>query len=42
MWNRARLRPRSLGNGVRQCTHIFNSPAEIDRTLEIARAIARG
>ena len=42
MWNRGRLRPRSLGNGVRQCTHIFNSPAEIDRTLEIARAVARG
>ncbi|HEY9139843.1 MAG TPA: aminotransferase class V-fold PLP-dependent enzyme [Bryobacteraceae bacterium] len=42
MWNRARLRPRSLGNGVRQCTHIFNSTAEIDRTLEIARAVARG
>jgi isopenicillin-N epimerase len=42
MWNRGRLRPRSLGNGVRQCTHIFNSTAEIDRTVEIARAIARG
>ncbi|MGO9615543.1 MAG: aminotransferase class V-fold PLP-dependent enzyme, partial [Bryobacteraceae bacterium] len=42
MWNRGRLRPRALGNGVRQCTHIFNSPSEIDRTLEIARAVARG
>ena len=42
MWSRGRLRPRSLGNGVRQCTHIFNSPAEIDRTLDIARAIAHG
>jgi len=41
MWNRARLRPRSLGNGVRQCTHIFNSPAEIDRSLEVVRALVR-
>jgi selenocysteine lyase/cysteine desulfurase len=41
MWNRGRLRPRALGNGVRQCTHIFNCPAEIDRTLEIAGALAR-
>jgi isopenicillin-N epimerase len=40
-WNRARQRPRSLGNGVRQCTHIFNSPAEVDKSLEIVRAVAR-
>jgi isopenicillin-N epimerase len=42
MWNRGRLRPRSLGDGVRHCTHIFNSPAEVDRSLEIVRALAKG
>jgi selenocysteine lyase/cysteine desulfurase len=42
MWNRGRLRPRSLGNGVRHCTHIFNSPAEIDRAVEIVRTLAKG
>ena len=42
MWKRGRLRPRSLGAGVRHCTHIFNSPAEVDRALEIVRALARG
>jgi selenocysteine lyase/cysteine desulfurase len=25
-WNRGRMRPRGSGNGVRHCTHIFNSP----------------
>jgi len=42
MWNRGRLRPRSLGNGVRHCTHIFNSPVEIDRALEIVRSLTQG
>ena len=41
MWNRGRLRPRSNGAGVRHCTHIFNSPAEVDRALEIVRGLAR-
>ena len=42
MWSRGRLRPRSSGSdGVRHCTHIFNSPAEIDRALEIVRELAR-
>jgi selenocysteine lyase/cysteine desulfurase len=41
-WNRARMRPRSSGPefGVRHCTHIFNSEMEIDRALEIVRALA--
>ena len=40
MWARGRLRPRSSGaTGVRHCTHIFNSPAEIDRALAIVRAL---
>ncbi len=42
-WNRGRLRPRASGGvGVRHSTHIFNSPEEIDRSLEIVRAVARG
>ncbi|MGB7294831.1 MAG: aminotransferase class V-fold PLP-dependent enzyme [Candidatus Aminicenantales bacterium] len=44
LWNRGRLRPRSSGEqfGVRQSTHIYNSPEEIDRTLAIARELAAG
>lgn len=41
-WNRGRLRPRSSGAGVRHSTHIFNSPEEVDKALEIVRAVARG
>jgi isopenicillin-N epimerase len=42
MWNRAKLRPRASGNiGVRHCTHIFNSPAEIDRALGVVRALSK-
>jgi hypothetical protein len=40
MWNRGRLRPRASGPGVRHCTHIFNSPEEVDKSLEIVRALA--
>ena len=39
MWNRERLRPRSSGPGVRHCTHIFNSTAEIDRALSVCRQL---
>ena len=42
MWNRGRLRPRSSAGGVRHCTHIFNSPEEVDRSLEIVRTLAKG
>jgi selenocysteine lyase/cysteine desulfurase len=43
MWARARLRPRASGAiGVRHCTHIFNSPGEIDQALEVVRALAKG
>jgi selenocysteine lyase/cysteine desulfurase len=41
MWQRARLRPRASGTGVRHCTHIFNSMQEIDRALGIVRSLAR-
>jgi selenocysteine lyase/cysteine desulfurase len=39
MWTRARLRPRANGPGVRHSTHIFNSPAEIDKALAVVRAL---
>ncbi|MDZ4714712.1 MAG: aminotransferase class V-fold PLP-dependent enzyme [Cytophagales bacterium] len=40
-WAKARMRPRSQGdtNGVRHCTHIFNSPEEIDRALSIVNEL---
>jgi isopenicillin-N epimerase len=41
MWKRGRLRPRANTGGVRQCTHIFNSPEEIDKTLSIVKALAQ-
>jgi isopenicillin-N epimerase len=42
MWRRDRLRPRSSsGIALRQSTHIFNSPEEIDRTLRIVRELAK-
>ncbi len=36
-WARGRMRPRSVGDqyGVRHCTHIFNSPEEIDSALKV-------
>jgi selenocysteine lyase/cysteine desulfurase len=41
MWKRGRLRPRANGNGVRHCTHIFNSPQEIDKALGIVKALTK-
>lgn len=42
MWQRDRLRPRASGNrGVRHCTHIYNSTAEIDRALKVVNDLAR-
>lgn len=40
-WSRGRMRPRGSGNGVRHCTHIFNSPEEVDRALAIVRTLAK-
>ncbi|MBS1681638.1 MAG: aminotransferase class V-fold PLP-dependent enzyme [Bacteroidetes bacterium] len=36
-WEKARMRPRSQGDtfGVRHCTHIFNSEAEIDKAISL-------
>jgi selenocysteine lyase/cysteine desulfurase len=43
MWDRDRLRVRAEGEsfGVRQCTHIYNTTTEIDRTLRIVRQLAK-
>jgi isopenicillin-N epimerase len=43
MWDRARLRPRgSSAVAIRHCTHIYNSPEEIDKALGVVRALAKG
>jgi isopenicillin-N epimerase len=43
MWDRAKLRPRgSSAMAIRHCTHIYNSPEEIDKALGVVRALARG
>jgi len=36
------MRPRASSPefGVRHCTHIFNSPEEIDKALEIVKQLA--
>ncbi len=40
MWDRAKLRPRgSSAVAIRHCTHIYNSPEEIDRALGVVRAL---
>ena len=41
-WAKAKMRPRSQGDqfGVRHCTHIFNSPAEIDKAIAIVNELA--
>jgi isopenicillin-N epimerase len=42
-WTRGRMRPRASGAefGVRHCTHIFNSEAEIDKALDIVATLAK-
>jgi isopenicillin-N epimerase len=41
-WKRDRLRPRSSSDvyGLRQSTHIYNSPEEVERSLRIVRELA--
>jgi isopenicillin-N epimerase len=43
LWDRAKIRCRSMGDpwGVRQGCHIYNSPADVDRTLETARTLGQ-
>lgn len=40
LWNRSKIRCRSMGGGVRQGCAIYNSPEEVDRTLAAARQLA--
>lgn len=41
-WEKAKMRPRSQGDqfGVRHCTHIFNSEAEIDKAVALVKEFA--
>ena len=42
LWNRAKIRVRSMGDiGVRHTCHIYNSPADVDRTLALLGQLAR-
>jgi selenocysteine lyase/cysteine desulfurase len=43
LWARSQVRCRAMGDpyGVRQCCHIYNSPEEVDRTLETVRRMVR-
>ena len=42
LWERKKIRVRAQGaTAVRQSSHIYNSPEEIDATLEIVSALAR-
>ncbi len=42
LWERGKIQPRSQGeNGVRYSTHIFNSPAEIEKALAIVAELSR-
>jgi isopenicillin-N epimerase len=43
LWARARVRCRSMGDpwGVRQCCYIYNTPADVDRTVATVREMAR-
>jgi len=42
-WNREKMRPRSQGNdyGLRHCTHIFNTEAEIDRAIALVNRLSK-
>ena len=41
LWTRAKIRVRSMGDiGVRHTCHIYNSPADVDRTLTLLRQLA--
>jgi isopenicillin-N epimerase len=41
LWERGRVRVRSMGAGVRQCCHIYNLEDEVDRSLAVTRSLAR-
>lgn len=41
-WEKGKMRPRAQGDvfGVRHCTNIFNSEAEIDRAIQIVKELS--
>lgn len=42
LWDHGKIRVRSEGpTGVRHCCHIYNSPADVDRTVALLRGMAR-
>ena len=41
LWDRKKIRVRASGDAaVRQSCHIYNNAAEVDATLDVARALA--
>jgi selenocysteine lyase/cysteine desulfurase len=41
LWDRSKIRVRSVGEGVRQCCHIYNMEEEVDRTLSTVRTAVK-
>ncbi len=41
LWDRERIRVRSVGAGVRQCCHLYTLEQDVDRTIEAARTLTR-
>jgi selenocysteine lyase/cysteine desulfurase len=41
LWDRAKVRVRDVGTGVRQCCHVYTLEEDVDRTLRVTRALAR-
>ena len=41
LWDRSKVRVRSVGEGVRQCCHIYNMEEEVDRTLTTVRTAVK-
>lgn len=41
LWDRATVRVRSVGPGVRQCCHIYTLEEDVERSLRTTREIAR-
>lgn len=39
LWDRARVRVRSVGAGVRQCCHVYTLEEDVDRTVETVRRL---
>lgn len=40
LWDRAKVRVRDVGTGVRQCCHVYTLEEDVDRTLDAARTLA--